>query len=101
MRKTNMLVHIYCLKNTRVDWNICFVECIVCVLFVQSSREEQLQQKLLEEQFSLLQATVTEAENIIQDAVTKLDDPLHVRCTSSPGNVTLFISLTLKMILLS
>lgn len=54
----------------------------------QLSREEQLQQKLLEEQFSLLQATVTEAENIIQDAVAKLDDPLHIRCASSPGNVT-------------
>ncbi|KAA0716380.1 Huntingtin-interacting protein 1-related protein [Triplophysa tibetana] len=49
-----------------------------------SSREEQLQQKLLEEQFSLLQATITEAENIIQDAVAKLDDPLHIRCASSP-----------------
>ncbi|KAM4617052.1 huntingtin interacting protein 1 related b isoform 2-T2 [Polymixia lowei] len=48
------------------------------------SREEQLKQKLLEEQFVLLQGTVTEAENIIQDAVAKLDDPLHVRCTSSP-----------------
>ncbi|XP_066545197.1 huntingtin-interacting protein 1-related protein isoform X2 [Amia ocellicauda] len=48
------------------------------------SREEQLQQKLLEEQFSLLQGTVNEAENIIQDAVAKLDDPLHIRCTSSP-----------------
>ncbi|KAJ8380262.1 hypothetical protein SKAU_G00010400 [Synaphobranchus kaupii] len=48
------------------------------------SREEQLQQKLLEEQFVLLQGTVTEAESIIQDAVAKLDDPLHIRCTSSP-----------------
>uniref|UniRef100_A0A8C9W9W4 Huntingtin interacting protein 1 related b n=1 Tax=Scleropages formosus TaxID=113540 RepID=A0A8C9W9W4_SCLFO len=45
---------------------------------------EQLQKKLLEEQFSLLQGTVAEAEAIIQDAVAKLDDPLHVRCTSSP-----------------
>ncbi|XP_036382489.1 huntingtin interacting protein 1 related b isoform X2 [Megalops cyprinoides] len=48
------------------------------------SREEQLQQKLLEEQFALLQGTVTEAQSIIQDAVAKIDDPLHVRCTSSP-----------------
>uniref|UniRef100_A0A8C9SV62 Huntingtin-interacting protein 1-related protein n=1 Tax=Scleropages formosus TaxID=113540 RepID=A0A8C9SV62_SCLFO len=48
---------------------------------------EQLQKKLLEEQFSLLQGTVAEAEAIIQDAVAKLDDPLHVRCTSSPGNI--------------
>ncbi|XP_035236095.1 huntingtin interacting protein 1 related b isoform X2 [Anguilla anguilla] len=48
------------------------------------SREEQLQQKLLEEQFVLLQGTVSEAESIIQDAAAKLDDPLHIRCTSSP-----------------
>ena len=52
---------------------------------MQSSREEQLKQKLLEEQFSLLQGTLSEAEAIIQDAVAKLDDPLHIRCTSSPG----------------
>ncbi|KAK5871513.1 hypothetical protein PBY51_004392 [Eleginops maclovinus] len=50
----------------------------------KSSQEEQLKQRLLEEQFALLQGTVTEAENIIQDAVAKLDDPLHIRCTSSP-----------------
>uniref|UniRef100_A0A8C4GJZ3 Huntingtin-interacting protein 1-related protein n=1 Tax=Dicentrarchus labrax TaxID=13489 RepID=A0A8C4GJZ3_DICLA len=50
----------------------------------KSSQEEQLKQKLLEEQFALLQGTVAEAENIIQDAVAKLDDPLHIRCTSSP-----------------
>ncbi|KAJ8287153.1 hypothetical protein GJAV_G00048240 [Gymnothorax javanicus] len=48
------------------------------------SREEQLEKQLLEDQFTLLQGTVTEAESIIQDAVAKLDDPLHLRCTSSP-----------------
>ncbi|KAL7836403.1 hypothetical protein AOLI_G00276870 [Acnodon oligacanthus] len=48
------------------------------------SHEEMLQKKLLEEQFALLQGTVAEAEIIIQDAVAKLDDPLHIRCTSSP-----------------
>lgn len=52
---------------------------------MQASQEEQLKQKLLEEQFVLLQGTVAEAEKIIQDAVAKLDDPLHIRCTSSPG----------------
>lgn len=50
----------------------------------KTSQEEKLKQKLLEEQFLLLQGTVAEAENIIQDAVAKLDDPLHIRCTSSP-----------------
>uniref|UniRef100_A0A3Q4BP31 Uncharacterized protein n=1 Tax=Mola mola TaxID=94237 RepID=A0A3Q4BP31_MOLML len=50
----------------------------------KASQEEQLKQKLLDEQFALLQGTVAEAESIIQDAVAKLDDPLHLRCTSSP-----------------
>lgn len=50
----------------------------------KASQEEQLKQKLLAEQFALLQGTIAEAEGIIQDAVAKLDDPLHVRCTSSP-----------------
>lgn len=44
-----------------------------------------MKKKLSEEQFALLQGTIAEAENIIQDAVAKLDDPLHIRCTSSPG----------------
>ncbi|KAM8886333.1 LOW QUALITY PROTEIN: huntingtin interacting protein 1 related b [Spinachia spinachia] len=50
----------------------------------KTSLEEQLKQKLLQDQFAMLQGTVAEAENIIQDAVAKLDDPLHIRCTSSP-----------------
>nr|XP_057926993.1 huntingtin interacting protein 1 related b [Doryrhamphus excisus] len=50
----------------------------------KARQEELLKQKLLDEQFALLQGTVAEAENIIQDAVAKLDDPLHIQCTSSP-----------------
>ncbi|MEQ2180757.1 hypothetical protein GOODEAATRI_004535, partial [Goodea atripinnis] len=53
-------------------------------LRAKTSVEEQMKKKLLEEQFALLQGTIAEAENIIQDAVAKLDDPLHIRCTSSP-----------------
>uniref|UniRef100_A0A3B3R863 Huntingtin interacting protein 1 related b n=1 Tax=Paramormyrops kingsleyae TaxID=1676925 RepID=A0A3B3R863_9TELE len=64
----------------------------------KASREEQLQQKLLEEQFSLLQGTVTEAEAIIQDAAAKLDDPLHVRCTSSPDYLITRVEATLGSI---
>lgn len=33
----------------------------------------------------MLRATAAEAGRILQDAVGKLDDPLHLRCTSSPG----------------
>uniref|UniRef100_A0A670ZNN5 Huntingtin interacting protein 1 related n=1 Tax=Pseudonaja textilis TaxID=8673 RepID=A0A670ZNN5_PSETE len=48
------------------------------------THEQNLQQKLLDDQFRILQGTIKEAESIIQDAVSKLDDPLHIRCTSSP-----------------
>lgn len=60
----------------------------VCVIN-QASRESQLAQKLREEQFCLLQCAVVEAEGIILDAVAKLDDPIHVRCISSPGKITI------------
>ncbi|XP_069475736.1 huntingtin-interacting protein 1-related protein [Ambystoma mexicanum] len=50
----------------------------------QKAQEQNLHQKLLDDQFSIIQGTVSEAENIIQDAIAKLDDPLHIRCTSSP-----------------
>ncbi|XP_042684634.1 huntingtin-interacting protein 1-related protein isoform X2 [Centrocercus urophasianus] len=53
-------------------------------LLEKCNQEQSLQQKLLDEQFSILQETVQEAEGILRDAVAKLDDPLHVRCTSSP-----------------
>lgn len=33
----------------------------------------------------MLRGTAAEAERILQDAMGKLDDPLHLRCTSSPG----------------
>lgn len=50
----------------------------------KTADEQKLFQKMLEDQFNIIQGTVREAENIIQDAVAKLDDPLHIRCTSSP-----------------
>ncbi|XP_053328221.1 huntingtin-interacting protein 1-related protein [Spea bombifrons] len=50
----------------------------------KSAEEQKLKQKMLEDQFHVIQGTVREAENIIQDAMAKLDDPLHIRCTSSP-----------------
>ncbi|XP_030073693.1 huntingtin-interacting protein 1-related protein [Microcaecilia unicolor] len=50
----------------------------------KKAQEKSLQQKHIDDQFSIIQGTVKEAENIIQDALAKLDDPLHIRCTSSP-----------------
>ncbi|XP_005875630.1 PREDICTED: huntingtin-interacting protein 1-related protein [Myotis brandtii] len=50
----------------------------------KESREQGLQQRLLDEQFEVLRRSAAEAERILQDAVGKLDDPLHLRCTSSP-----------------
>ncbi|KAH0502294.1 Huntingtin-interacting protein 1-related protein [Microtus ochrogaster] len=48
------------------------------------SQEQGLRQKLLDDQFAVLRSAAAEAEAILQDAVSKLDDPLHLRCTSSP-----------------
>uniref|UniRef100_A0A8C6RDG6 Huntingtin-interacting protein 1-related protein n=1 Tax=Nannospalax galili TaxID=1026970 RepID=A0A8C6RDG6_NANGA len=50
----------------------------------KESQEQGLQQKLLDEQFAVLRVAAAEAEAILRDAVSKLDDPLHLRCTSSP-----------------
>lgn len=50
----------------------------------QAYRESELTQKLQDEQFCLLQCAVVEAEGIILDALAKVDDPIHVRCISSP-----------------
>ncbi|XP_057601260.1 huntingtin-interacting protein 1-related protein isoform X3 [Hippopotamus amphibius kiboko] len=50
----------------------------------KESQERGLQQRLLDEQFAMLRGTAAEAKRILQDAVGKLDDPLHLRCTSSP-----------------
>ena len=56
---------------------------------LQACREGELTRKLQEEQFCLLQCAVVEAEGIILDAMAKIDDPIHVRCTSSPGTENL------------
>ncbi|KAK7804969.1 hypothetical protein U0070_025491 [Myodes glareolus] len=50
----------------------------------KESQEQGLRQKLLDDQFAVLRSAAAEAEAILQDAVSKLDDPLHLRCTSSP-----------------
>ncbi|XP_077015817.1 huntingtin-interacting protein 1-related protein [Tamandua tetradactyla] len=51
----------------------------------KESQEQGLQQKLLDEQFVVLQGAAAEAAGILRDAVGRLDDPLHLCCTSSPG----------------
>lgn len=57
-----------------------------------------LKQKFQDEQFSLLQCAVVEAEGIVLDAVAKLDDPLHVRCISTPDYLINRAELTLASI---
>ncbi|XP_056322690.1 huntingtin-interacting protein 1-related protein-like [Danio aesculapii] len=56
------------------------------------------QQKLQDEQFSLLQCAVVEAEGIVLDAVAKVDDPLHVRCISTPDYLINRAELTLASV---
>ncbi|XP_027880714.1 huntingtin-interacting protein 1-related protein isoform X2 [Xiphophorus couchianus] len=64
----------------------------------QACREGELTQKLQDEQFCLLQCAVVEAEGIILDAVAKLDDPVHVRCISSPDYLINRAEITLSSI---
>uniref|UniRef100_A0A8C3PKG1 Huntingtin interacting protein 1 n=1 Tax=Calidris pygmaea TaxID=425635 RepID=A0A8C3PKG1_9CHAR len=49
----------------------------------QESKEQVLQQRLAEEQLALLQGTAREAERMVQDALSRLEDPTHIGCTSS------------------
>lgn len=51
----------------------------------QESGERELQQRLAEEQFALLQGTAREAERMVQDALGRLEDPAHIGCTGSAG----------------
>ncbi|XP_028318296.1 huntingtin-interacting protein 1-related protein-like [Gouania willdenowi] len=60
--------------------------------------QQQQVSRLQEEQFSLLQCAVVEAEGIILDAVSKLDDPVHVRCVSSPDYLVNRSEITLSSI---
>ncbi|NXH28103.1 HIP1 protein, partial [Myiagra hebetior] len=49
----------------------------------KESTERALQQRLAEEQLSLLQGTAREAERMVQDALTRMEDPAHISCTGS------------------
>uniref|UniRef100_A0A8C1WKR9 Huntingtin interacting protein 1 related n=1 Tax=Cyprinus carpio TaxID=7962 RepID=A0A8C1WKR9_CYPCA len=72
---------------------------LLCVFSVQLSQDSGvLLQKLQDEQFSLLQCAVVEAEGMVLDAVAKVDDPLHVRCISTPDYLINRAELTLASI---
>ncbi|XP_071304262.1 huntingtin-interacting protein 1 isoform X3 [Agelaius tricolor] len=49
----------------------------------KESTERALQQRLAEEQLSLLQSTTREAERMVQDALARMEDPAHISCTGS------------------
>ncbi|NWJ02178.1 HIP1 protein, partial [Crypturellus undulatus] len=49
--------------------------------------EQALQQRLSQEQFALLQGTAREAEQMVQDSLSRLEDPAHISCTSSADNL--------------
>uniref|UniRef100_A0A493SV94 Huntingtin-interacting protein 1 n=1 Tax=Anas platyrhynchos platyrhynchos TaxID=8840 RepID=A0A493SV94_ANAPP len=49
----------------------------------KESMEQMLQQRLAKEQFALLQGSAREAERMVQDALSRLEDPAHISCTGS------------------
>ncbi|XP_060114794.1 huntingtin-interacting protein 1 isoform X2 [Heteronotia binoei] len=54
-----------------------------CRLGEKERNAQDLQQQLLDKQFALLQCALGEAEQMVQDALNRLDDPVHISCTSS------------------
>ncbi|XP_046891906.1 huntingtin-interacting protein 1 [Hypomesus transpacificus] len=49
----------------------------------KESREQVLESQLLATRWAALQGAVEEAERIVQDSLTQIDDPAHISCTSS------------------
>ncbi|XP_032401002.1 huntingtin-interacting protein 1 isoform X1 [Xiphophorus hellerii] len=49
----------------------------------KESREQALESQLVAARWSSLQGAVEEAERIIQDSLSQIDDPAHISCTSS------------------
>uniref|UniRef100_A0A8C9V1S6 Huntingtin interacting protein 1 n=1 Tax=Scleropages formosus TaxID=113540 RepID=A0A8C9V1S6_SCLFO len=49
----------------------------------KESREQELESQLVAARWAALQGALGEAEQIIQDSLTRLDDPAHISCTSS------------------
>ncbi|XP_065503422.1 huntingtin-interacting protein 1 [Caloenas nicobarica] len=49
----------------------------------KESRERALQQRVAEERFALVQGTAREAEQMVQDALARMEDPAHIGCTGS------------------
>lgn len=60
---------------------------LTLVLPWQEAAERTLQQRRAEEQFALLQGSVQEAERMVQDALGRLEDPAHISCTGSAGEI--------------
>ncbi|XP_042194665.1 LOW QUALITY PROTEIN: huntingtin-interacting protein 1 [Callorhinchus milii] len=59
------------------------VETLHSQLSEQEKRRQELEQQLVAEQFALLRSTLEEGERMVQDSLGRLDDPVHVGCTSS------------------
>ncbi|XP_015269049.1 PREDICTED: huntingtin-interacting protein 1 [Gekko japonicus] len=59
------------------------LEELQCRLGEKERNAQDFQQQLLDKQFALLQCAVGEAEQMVQDALNRLDDPIHISCTSS------------------
>ncbi|KFP07116.1 Huntingtin-interacting protein 1, partial [Calypte anna] len=49
----------------------------------EQEREQELEQRQATEQFALLQGTAREAQRMVQDALTHMEDPAHIGCTGS------------------
>ncbi|XP_075761137.1 huntingtin-interacting protein 1 isoform X2 [Pelodiscus sinensis] len=77
------LQHLKAARDSERESSSQRLETLQTQLGEKESREQALQQRLLDEQFALLQCTVWEAEQMVQDSLNRLEDPTHISCTSS------------------
>ncbi|XP_019401971.1 PREDICTED: huntingtin-interacting protein 1 isoform X2 [Crocodylus porosus] len=77
------LQHLKSMLDSEQESSTKTLEALQAQLGKKESCEQALQQQLLDQQFFLLQCTVQEAEQMVQDSLNQLNDPAHISCVSS------------------
>ncbi|XP_025071473.1 huntingtin-interacting protein 1 isoform X3 [Alligator sinensis] len=77
------LQHLKSMLDSEQESSSKMLEALQAQLGKKESCEQALQQQLLDQQFFLLQCTVQEAEQMVQDSLNQLNDPAHISCMSS------------------
>ncbi|XP_067102245.1 LOW QUALITY PROTEIN: huntingtin-interacting protein 1 [Osmerus mordax] len=77
------LEHVQSVLTNERESGVKAAEALQNQLNEKESREQVLESQLLATRWAALQGAVEEAERIVQDSLTQIDDPAHISCTSS------------------